>query len=138
MRLIGRNDIALLGALTVAMFIMFSRPIGEALDYVRDLEKTSGLQLLPGLVILGTVFLIHQLRKRQEVQADAIAAAVVARTATERAAEMERLVNFGQALARSLDETSIHDAVAMHVPLMTPGRGAWAMVRAATDAEGGD
>ena len=137
MRLIGRNDIALLGALTAALFIMFSRPIGEALAYVRDLEKTTGLQLLPGLVILATVLLIHQLRKKQEVQADALAAAAVARTATERAAEMERLVHFGQALARSLDEKSIHDAVASHLPMMTPGRGAWAMVRSAADSEGG-
>jgi diguanylate cyclase (GGDEF)-like protein len=138
MRLIGRNDIALLGALTVALFIMFSRPIGEALEYVRDLEKQTGLQMLPGLVILATVLLIHQLRKKQEVQADAIAAAAIAETATERAAEMERLLNFGQALARSLDEKSIHDAVSSHVPLMTPGRGAWAMVRAAADPEAGD
>ena len=135
MRLIGRNDVALLGALTVALFIMFSRPIGEALEYVRDLEKSTGLQLLPGLVILATVLLIHQLRKRQEVQAEAIAAEAVARTATERAAEMERLVGFGQALARSLDEKSIHDAVASHIPMMTPGRGAWAMVRSAADPE---
>jgi diguanylate cyclase (GGDEF)-like protein len=138
MRLIGRNDIALLGALTVALFIMFSRPIGDVLEYVRDLEKSTGLQLLPGLVILATVLLIHQLRKRQEVQAEAIAAEAVARTATERAAEMERLVGFGQALARSLDEKSIHDAVSSHVPMMTPGRGAWAMVRTAADPETGD
>ena len=138
MRLIGRNDIALLGALTAALFIMFSRPIGEALEYVRDLEETTGLQLLPGLVILATVLLIHQLRKKQQVQADVLAAAAVARTATERAAEMERLVNFGQALARSLDDKTIHDAVSSHVPLMTPGRGAWAMVRSAADPEGGD
>jgi diguanylate cyclase (GGDEF)-like protein len=138
MRLIGRNDIALLGALTVALFIMFSRPIGEALEYVRDLEKSTGLQLLPGLVILATVLLIHQLRKRQEVQADAIAAEAVARTATERAAEMERLVGFGQALARSLDEKSIHEAVGSYVPMLSPGRGAWAMVRSAADPETGD
>ncbi len=138
MRLIGRNDIALLGALTVTLFVMFSRPIGEALEYVRDLEKSTGLQLLPGLVILGTVLVIHQLRKRQEVQAEAIAAAAVARTATERAAEMARLVGFGQALARSLDEKSIHEAVASHIPMMTPGRGAWAMIRSAADPEHGD
>src|SRR5215213_6589627 len=98
MRLIGRNDVALLGALTVALFIMFSRSIGDALEYVRDLEKSTGFQLLPGLVILATVLLIHQLRKKQQVEAEAIAAAAVAQTATDRAAEMERLVNFGQAL----------------------------------------
>ena len=135
MRLFGRNDVALLAALTVALFIMFSRPVGDLLEYARDIEKSTGLQLLPGLVILATVFLFHQLRKGQEVQAGATAAAAAAAAATERAVEMERLVGFGQALARSLDEKSIREAVASHIPLLIPGRGAWAMVREATEPE---
>jgi diguanylate cyclase (GGDEF)-like protein len=129
MRLFGRNDLALLAALSVALFIMFSRPLGDVLEYAREMEQSTGLQLLPGLVILVTVFLFQQLRQRQEVQADALLAAAAAKTATDRAAEMERLVGFGQALARSLDEKSIRDVVAAHIPLLLPGRGAWAMVR---------
>src|SRR3954467_8497281 len=123
---LGRNDVALLGALPVALFIMFSRPLGELPEYARDIEKSPGLQLLPGLVILVTVFLFQQLRKHQEVHADAVQASTAARNATERAAELERLVAFGQALARSLDEQSIREVVAAHIPLLLPGRSAWA------------
>jgi diguanylate cyclase (GGDEF)-like protein len=47
---------------------------------------------------------------------------------------MERLVAFGQALARSLDDTSIRDVAAAHIPLLAPGRGAWAMVRPGVSA----
>src|SRR3954469_12270712 len=138
MRLLGRNDVALLGALSVALFIMFSRPLGELLEYARDIEKSTGLQLLPGLVILVTVFLFQQLRKHQEIHADAVQASIAARNATERAGELERLVAFGQALARSLDEQSIREVVAAHIPLLLPGRSAWAMVCEPSDVEGTD
>jgi len=137
MRLFGRNDVALLGALSIALFIMFSRPLGELLEYAREMEKTTGLQLLPGLVILVTVFLFQQLRKRHEVQAAAQVSATAAKNATDRASEMERLVAFGQALARSLDELAIRDVVAAHIPLLIPGRAAWAMVCEPSDPENG-
>jgi diguanylate cyclase (GGDEF)-like protein len=137
MRVFGRNDLALLGALTVALFIMFSRPLGDLLDYAGDVERITGLQLLPGLVILVTVFLFQQLRKRQEDQAEAARAAAAAKAATDRAAEMERLVMFGQALARALDESAIRDVVAAHLPMLLPGRGAWVMVGQPGEPENG-
>jgi diguanylate cyclase (GGDEF)-like protein len=137
MRLFGRNDIALLLGLAVALFIVFSAPLSRALQYARELEQSTGLQLMPALVILVVVFVIHQLRKRQEVQAAALGAAAVAKEATERAAEMERLVALGQALARSLDEKLIREAAAANVPLLAPGRAAWALVRLVqADGEG--
>jgi diguanylate cyclase (GGDEF)-like protein len=138
MRAFGRNDVALLGALTVALFIMLSRPLGSLIEYARDVEQSTGLQLLPGLIILVTVFLFQQLRKRQEIQADAALAASAAKTATDRAAEMERLVAFGQALAHSLDEDAIRDVVIAHVPLLLPGRGAWVTIAEPADPETGD
>src|SRR4051794_26021686 len=49
-----------------------------------------------------------------------------ARQATERAEELQRLVEFSQALARSLDLTSIKSALSTHLPLLVPGRGLWA------------
>src|SRR6185436_8399826 len=100
MRLVGRHDLYWLVVITVALFVIFSRPLGVALDYARDLDRGRGLQLLPGLVILTAAFLFHQFGKRHEMRAEA-------RRATERAAEMERLVAFGQALARSLEHESI-------------------------------
>lgn len=131
MRLFGRNDLVLLLALPAALFVVFANPLGRLLEYTHEIEESSGLQLLPALVILATVFLIHQVRKRTEIQAEAAASAAAARQATERAAEMERLVAFGQALARSLDHASIRDAVAAHLPLLAVGRGAWVLVRPA-------
>jgi diguanylate cyclase (GGDEF)-like protein len=137
MRLIERNDLGLLAGLTMALFVVFSQPLARLLDYAREMEQASGLQLLPALVILATVFLFHQQRKRQEVQAEAVGAAAVARDATERAAEMARLVAFGQSLARALDDKSIREAAASHVPLLVPGRGAWAMVLERSDRSDG-
>jgi diguanylate cyclase (GGDEF)-like protein len=42
---------------------------------------------------------------------------------------MSRLVAFGHALSRALDSESIKSAAMAHIPLLAPGRGAWAMVR---------
>ena len=111
MRLIGRNDLFLLLGLAVALFAIVSRPLGRVLAFVQEVDDSWGLQLLPGLVILAVVFMLHQVRKRQEIRVEALAAAAEARQTAGRAAEMERLIAFGQALARSLDYESIRAAV---------------------------
>ncbi len=131
MRLVGRHDLYWLVVITVAVFAMFSRPLGVALAYAHDLDQGRGLQLLPGLVILTGAFVFHQFRKRHEMHAQASAAAAEARLATDRAAEMERLVAFGQALARSLDRESIRAAASDHLPGLAGNRGAWTMIRLA-------
>ena len=69
----------------------------------QDAERSSGLALMPGLVILFAFFLFHQQKKRQEEKAHARTAEADALQSEARAAEMERLVVFGQALGRSLD-----------------------------------
>ena len=132
MRLIGRHDLYWLVVIAVAVFAIFSRPLGVALDYAHDLDQGRGLQLLPGLVILTAAFVFHQFRKRHEMRATTLAAATEARLATERAVEMERLVAFGQALARSLDRESIRAATTEHLPTLAGGCGAWAMIRTAS------
>src|SRR6187549_1529645 len=132
MRVMGRNDAVLMMGLTVALFVIFSGPVATLLDYVREIEATRGLHLLPALFILATIFSFHQLRKRQEMRDEAQSVARAAREATERAAEMARLVAFGHALARSMDSESsdsIGDVAAGQVPLLAPGRGAWVMTR---------
>jgi diguanylate cyclase (GGDEF)-like protein len=129
MRLVGRNDSLLLGGLAVALFVVFSPALESLLDYVRAIDEARGLRLLPGLLVLASVFVVHLLRKRQETRAVALGAAAAARFATERAAEMERLVAFSQALARSLDEASIRTAASAHIPLLAPGRSAWVLTR---------
>jgi diguanylate cyclase (GGDEF)-like protein len=132
MRLMGRNDAVLMIGLTVALFVIFSGPVARLLDYVREVEKVHGLQLLPALVILATIFSFHQLRKRQEIRAEAMSVSKAATDATERAAELSRLVAFGHALARTMDSQShdsIRAAMAAHIPLLAPGRDAWVMTR---------
>jgi diguanylate cyclase (GGDEF)-like protein len=133
MKLVGRHDLFLLGGLAVALFVVFSQALEQLFDRIHAIEETSGLRLLPALVILAGVFVFHQLRKRHEIRAEALAAAAAARQATDRAAEMERLVVFGQALARSLNEEAIEAAAAAHMPLLAPGRDAWVLVRTATE-----
>lgn len=129
MRLFGRNDVFLLGGLTIALSVVFSRPLARLLDYTREIEQTRGLLLLPALVILAGVFIFHQIWKRHEMRAEALSAAAEARQATARAEEMSRLVAFGHALARSLDEEAIRASTNEHLPLLVPGRDAWVMLR---------
>ena len=132
MRWFGRTDLFLLLGLTVALFVVISQPVATLLDYVREIEDTRDLRLLPALMILATVFICHQLWKRQEMRAEALSAAAVARQATVRAAELERLVALGQALARTLDHETIRAAIAEHLPMLAPGREGWAMLKTGT------
>ena len=128
----GRNDAVLMIGLTVALFVIFSGPVASLLDYVREIEETKGLHLLPALVILATIFSFHQLRKRQEIRTESLSVARAAQEATERAAEMSRLVAFGHALARTMDSESsdsIRGVLSAHLPLLAPGRGVWVMTR---------
>ncbi len=123
MRIVGRNDVFLIGGLAIALWVVSSRQLGTLLDRAREIDHSRGLQLVPGLAILAVVFLVHQFRKRQEMRVEAT-------QATSRVAEMERLVAFGQALAHALDEDSIRAAATEHLPVLASGRHAWAMVRA--------
>jgi diguanylate cyclase (GGDEF)-like protein len=129
MRLFGRNDIVLLGGLAVALFVLFNRPLQEMFDFVREIEDTYDVRLLPALMILVGLFVFHQYRKREEVRVAAATSAAAAHDATLRADEMERLIAFGQAIARSLTEESIKSAAIAHVPLLAPNRTVWALAR---------
>jgi diguanylate cyclase (GGDEF)-like protein len=132
MRIIGRNDLFLLLGLAVALFAITSRPIGRALVYAQEIERSMGLQLLPGLVILAGVFIFHLVRKRHEAREEALTASTELHQATARAAEMERLVEFGKALAQSLTYESVRAAAVSHISTLTGDRQSWAMVRTST------
>src|SRR5262245_9589281 len=122
MRIFGRNDAFLLGGLAIAVWVVSSRQLGTLLDRAREIDHSRGLQLVPGLVILAVVFLIHQVHKREEMRRHA-------NVATMRAADMDRLVQFGKALAQSLDSSSIRSATVEHLPLIASGRKVWAIIR---------
>jgi diguanylate cyclase (GGDEF)-like protein len=129
MSVIGRQDRLLLGGLAVALIVVAAKPIRYLLDLARDVERSSGLALIPALLILTVVFLFHQQGKRQEARACAAAAEADARQAGTRAAEMERLVTFGQALGRSLDVEAIRDAVLQHLPRLSGSDNGWVLLR---------
>src|SRR3954470_9308703 len=131
MNFIAQQDRLLLAGLVVAIVVIFARPIRYLLDLAREVERTSGLALIPALIILIVVFFIHQQGKRQEEKAHAIAAEADAELAQARAAELEQLVHLGEALGRSLDLESIRDVVVEHLPGLTESDEAWVMLRSA-------
>jgi diguanylate cyclase (GGDEF)-like protein len=130
MNLVPRQDRLLVAGLALALpIIIFARPIERwVLNFARDAER-SGLAFLPALFVLTLVFLMHQQDKRIEARTRAAAAEAAASVAQSRAAEMEQLVAFGQALARSLDLDTIRDAVQQQLPKLAGTDGAWILLR---------
>lgn len=129
MRLFGRNDLVLLSGLAVALYVLFYQPLQHMFDFVREIERTYQVQLLPALMILVGLFVFHQYRKREEVRVAALTSAAAAQEAISRSEEMERLIAFSQAIARSLTEESIKSAAVAHIPLLAPKRAVWALAR---------
>jgi diguanylate cyclase (GGDEF)-like protein len=129
MRLFGRNDLVLLSGLAVALYVLFYQPLQHMFDFVREIEQTYQVQLLPALMILVALFGFHQYRKREEVRVAALTSAAAAEQAISRSEEMERLIAFSQAIARSLTEESIKSAAVAHIPLLAPNRTVWALAR---------
>ena len=128
---LGRQDRILLAGLVVAAIIlMFARPIERLLlSLALEAERSSGLAVVPALIILVGLFLFHLQNKRQEAKAEAVAAEADAIQAQTHAAEMERLVMFGQALGRSLDLDTIRDVMIQHLPKLAATDDAWVMMR---------
>ena len=129
MRIFGRQDTLLIAALTTALVIVFSSSISRALDYAREIERQSGLTLVPALVLLIGAFFFHQYRRNHMQQAMAEAAMIATKDAERRAEELERLVAFGQALGRSLDFDSIRVAVTQHLPHLAGTDQVWVLVQ---------
>ena len=130
MNLVARQDRALLVGLAVALVVVFAKPIRYLLDLASDVQRSSGLALVPALIILTVVFVVHQQGKRGEARAHAAMAEADAQESATRAAEMELLVTFGQALGRSLDLDTIRAVVAEHLPKLAETSGAWVMLYA--------
>ena len=129
MKIFGRQDLLLVGALTTALVIVFSSSITRLLDYVRDIERQSGLTLLPAFGLLAVVFFFDQYRRSHQEMAKAQAAEHATKEAEHRAEELERLVAFGQALGRSLDFESIRVAVGQYLPALAGTQKIWVLVQ---------
>jgi diguanylate cyclase (GGDEF)-like protein len=125
---LSRYDSYLLAGLSAALLVVFVRPVSHLLEVAREVEREHGLSLVPGLIILIFVFLFQQQAKRQETREQAAEARVQAREAIARATEMERLVSYGQALARSLDLVSIRDASIRDLPRLAGEDDVWVLL----------
>jgi diguanylate cyclase (GGDEF)-like protein len=128
-KVIGRHDQVLLIGFIVAAVVVFARPVRYLLDVAGEVERSSGLALTPALIILTVFFLFHLQTKRQEAKAHALRAEAETIEADARATEMERLVTFGQALARSLDLEAIRDVVAQQLPRLAGTDAVWVLVQ---------
>ena len=133
MRFFGRQDLLLIAALTTAFVILFSSSISRLLDFAREIERQSGLSLLPALVLLIAAILFHQYRRRLDQQAKAEAAEMAAQAAEHRAEELSRLVAFGHALSRSLDIDSIRIAITQHLPAIAGSDQVWVLMQQGSD-----
>jgi diguanylate cyclase (GGDEF)-like protein len=129
MKIFGRQDFLLVAALTTALVIIFSSSISRGLDYAREIERQSGLTLMPALILLTAAFLFHQYRRNQHQQAQAKAAELAKVGAEHRAEELERLVAFGQALGRALDLETIRVAVSQHLPAIAGTDKMWLLIQ---------
>jgi diguanylate cyclase (GGDEF)-like protein len=133
MNIFGRQDVVLVAALAAALLMVFSSSISRLLDYIREIERQSGLTLLPALLLLTVAFLFHLSRRGHMQEAKAAAAELATKEAQQRADELERLVGFGQALGRSLDFDSIRMAVAQHLPSLAGTEKVWVLVQQGSD-----
>jgi diguanylate cyclase (GGDEF)-like protein len=133
MKLFGRQDLLLVGALTTALIVIFSKPISRLLDYAREIERQSGLTLMPALVLLTVALLFHLYRRNHQEQAKAEAAEMTAKAAQHRAEDLERLVAFGHALGRALDVASIRAAIGQHMTALAGTDHLWVLVREGTE-----
>ena len=129
MKIFGPQDLLLIAALTSALVIVFSSSISRGLDYAREIERQSGLTLMPALVLLTAAFFFHQYRRSHQQQAKAHAAELATRDAEHRADELERLVAFGQALGRGLDFETIRIAVSQHLPAIAGTDKVWVLLQ---------
>lgn len=127
-----RQDTLLIAGLAAAIVIIFAAPLSRLLDYARDMERQSGLALIPALLLLTFLFIVQQVRNRQEMQAQALTALAAKKEAEARAQELERLVGFGHALARSLDQNAIRSAIQQHLPRVAGTDEVWVLLREGT------
>jgi diguanylate cyclase (GGDEF)-like protein len=133
MKFFGRHDALLIGVLATALIIVFSSQISRLLDFAREIERQSGLTLVPALVLLTGAFFFHQYRRSHQEQAKAEAATQATRAAEHRAEELERLVSFGQTLGRALDFESIRVAIGQHLPAIAGSEQVWVLVQQGPD-----
>jgi diguanylate cyclase (GGDEF)-like protein len=102
--------------LTLTGCIFLWKPLVALAGYLEADGGPLGLQLLPAVAVLATVFGTHQYQRRRHhlrVTQEAMQASLEAKTQVD---DMTRLVAFSQALLRSRDEASIRAVTEAHMP----------------------
>jgi diguanylate cyclase (GGDEF)-like protein len=128
MRLFGRNDGFLAAALVVGVFLLFHEPLRTVATAAHQIEAEYHVDLFEPLAVLASVFMFHQVRKRQEAGAEARAAAAEAEQARARSLELERLMNLSRGLAGVSDFTGISHVMARLLPQFAADRATWLMI----------
>lgn len=129
LRAVGRNDSLLLAGLTFALLLVFQPSVQYVLDIARDIEQHYGVALMPALLILSVMFIFHQQANRREMRAEAAAAAIEADLARARAEELELLMLFGQALARTLSMDGLRETAWQHLPRLAGTADVWVLLQ---------
>lgn len=129
MRLITRNDTSLVVGLIAGTVVIFQRPLRVVWDAALDVQTRYHVDLLPALTIFAGVLLFHEARKRQHARAESRALVAEAAQARIRAAELERLMTFSQALASSLDPLTLEQALSRYLPAFAGERECWVLAR---------
>lgn len=128
-RMAGRHDSLLLAGLAFALLLLFERSLQHLLSIATDIERSSGVALIPALLILSIMFAFHLHGSRRETQLEAATAAREAELARARTRELEQLMAFGQALGRALSFDALHEAVWRHLPVLADGAEIWMVAR---------
>lgn len=115
--------------LAAAGAVIMAPGVARLFDAARAVEETYGVALVPAAIILTFFLLIHQQSRRQQMKSEALAASALAREAQARAEDLELLVGFGQALARSLDLESLRSVTQEHLPGLAGTEGVWVLMR---------
>jgi diguanylate cyclase (GGDEF)-like protein len=125
----GRQDLLPLVGLAVAIIVLFSTPLTRVMSYARMAEDRSGLAIFPALLIIAASLAFHIVRRRHVEQVDQAVTQLRRESSERQAAEIERLVAFGQALGRSSDFDSLRVTVTQHLPLIAGTDRVWVLVR---------
>ena len=129
----GRHDWLLLVGFTVLLLI-FERSLQDRLQVTGEIARRYGAPLA-ALFILTITFVFHQTAKRREATMAAAAAALEAAASRARTVELESLMRFGHALARSLSTDALKEVIWHHLPALASGTPVWVVLRTETGWE---
>ena len=129
----GRHGWLLLIGFT-ALLVIVERSLQDRLQATGEIARLYGAPLAT-LLILTIMFVFHQTAKRREATMEAAAAALEAAASRARTVELESLMRFGHALARSLSTEALKETIWQHLPALASDTPVWVVLRTETGWE---